>query len=395
MSIIHKRFFMSLIYLLGSGMIFGLFLLPVTAQDTGESGKHLVFLPYNDQSDVNLSAFPTVEARFLLVENGIPSQASITGDMISLYEDDHKIEPIQYRIEPRSIHLTIIVDAESIYDLGEDIPPSEGVKAPSTQDLVSVIYGMNGNDDHIQLCFTLGLPHCKNSTGRLFNRVYSAMLDDIPKPVGNAQEETASLHDMFELAIMDAENMYQTPVIVLVRTPRVDKQPREMPDIPESILADLAAQEGVLIVLDRTYYQDSDVQLGQSELIDYLEEMGAYYYTVISTVDNDERCDTYNACIQQHMEEHRSKEYVVTYQSRLFQDKNSHELMMELKLDVAKDEEVLVNVTEFDFGLTRVSSDIKPYVRYINSLLVICAPLFLILILVASADVYQEKNIKS
>ncbi len=356
--------------------------LPVKAQNTETSGNHLVLLPYDDMSDVNLDKFPIVETRFLLMENGRPSQAILTQDMITLFEGNHAITAIKYDSVKQPVHLTVIIDAESYEDLSEHVAPEPGLgNVPTTKELAKLAGEVN-NNDMLQLCFTLGTPSCKSKSGQFnFDKFYFGMRK-------NADSELAvSLQELLKLAIAEANHKFQTPVIVLLRVPRVDGSIREKFEIPELILTDLAAQGGTLIVLDKEHKPDE-----QKELAEYFKSIGVYYYPVIGILDDDESCEDFSTCLRQDIENIRAREHVVTYNSRLFQDENPHELMIQVDLNANQDDKPLAVTTEFVFRSAQADSELIPRVRRMNSVLVISAPFLLILTLIFSIDVYQTKE---
>jgi len=388
----------------------------VIAQGVIGLDKSLEIQTYNDHSIINTEQFPIVETRFMLKENDQHIQEQLTKNNITVFEDGLEIAPLEYITKVLPIHLTVVVDIDSVEDLNSASIPNDSGSDALIEDLIDVISYLSRNNDELQMCFTFGLPNCLPKENTDDSKIlYHDMAENIQRKYSG--REPSALLDILELGITAAEKSQKTPVIILIRAPKHDAPEynkgsgeqldapeydggsgelpdvpehddgaREFPDIPELFLERLALKGGVFIVIDKNYEPSYRVELEK-----YLHRKGAYYYHTVGAVDDRSECLTLDACLFQNVTTTRYVQHIVTYESRLFRDSKPHELTISVNSDQGEGID-LSDTQRFLFKLTNTGSEINPFTYFANSLLAICAPLILMLILVFSIGSSSSKS---
>jgi len=340
---------------------YALFSWPVVAQSDSSPERRIIFQPYGDQSYVSLNAFPQTEMQILLQENGVFSPLALDEKSIQIFEDDREIESIDVSSKSLSLHVTVVVEIAS----SRDLPESND----DTESWANVVWNTSTNDS-FQLCFTFGMPACKSrSEERRFDAFFETLRKKI---VSRPLNESSPLPEILEIAMTNAESLDQVPVIVLIRDSGVN--PNSMPEIPEVFLERLQEKGGTFIVVDEIHKPPY-----QGQLIEYLRGKNGYYYSAISTPDDDS-CEVVQNCLLERINGIRPMLHIIRYDSLLFQDDRSHKLMV--KIDSGDNSGAIAATTSFSFSNVMTTSSVSAMTKWANSILAVLAPLWLMLVLI-------------
>jgi len=142
-------------------------------------------------------------------------------------------------------------------------------------------------------------------------------------------------------------------------------------------------QGGIFILIDEVKNPPY-----REQLANYLESKGAYYFSAYGVPDGN-LCEKNSDCIQALITYARPVQHIITYQSRSFPENLPHELVVKFSREDGTSS--ISASTSFSFGTTKATSSIKPNIRIVNSILVVSAPFFLMLILVLSVQPRESK----